>query len=220
MNVPFSTEEFLNVFKAYNEAVFPTQIIIWLICIYLVYICYSPVKNTNKIITIFLAVFWLWMGIAYHILFFSKINNAAFLFGAMFILQGILFLYYGYIKGKFHFIFRKDLYGITGLVMIAYALFVYPALGFVTDHIYPASPTIGLPCPTTIFTFGILMFNRNKTPFWLLIIPVIWSLIGTSAVINFGVYEDAGLLVAALLSTALMLRRNKSLTTSQIVVPG
>jgi hypothetical protein len=209
MNIPFSTEQFLNVFKVYNEAVFPAPIIFYLICIFLVYISFSPVRNNNKIIALFLAIFWLWMGIAYHIIFFTKINNAAFIFGALFILQGFLFFYHGFINNKFRFQFQKNLLGISGLILIAYALFVYPALSIATGHIYPASPTLGLPCPTTIFTFGMLLFNRDRTPIWLLIIPVIWSLIGTSAVINFGIYQDAGLLIAAIFSSILIIRGNQ-----------
>ena len=41
-----------------------------------------------------MAALWIWMGVAYHMLFFSQINKAAYLFGALFILEGILLLNY------------------------------------------------------------------------------------------------------------------------------
>ena len=93
--------------------------------------------------------------------------------------------------------------------MILYALIVYPFLGYFLGHRYPYSPTFGLPCPTTIFTFGILLTANRKVPVLVLIIPVIWSVIGFFAAISFGILEDTGLLVSGILAAILILRNNK-----------
>jgi hypothetical protein len=55
------------------------------------------------------------------------------------------------------------------------------------------------PCPTTIFTIGILLLARGNWVLWLSIIPVLWSLVGLAAAVQLGIPEDLGLPVAGLL---------------------
>jgi len=69
-------------------------------------------------------------------------------------------------------------------------------MGYLLGHTYPAAPAFGLPCPTTIFTFGILFFTEKNCLVFLLIIPFLWAVIGTFAAIHLGSYEDIGLLSA------------------------
>jgi hypothetical protein len=70
-------------------------------------------------------------------------------------------------------------------------------------------PVFGVtPCPVTIFTFGLLLWTERPVPRLLLVIPFLWSLVGVSAAISLDRGEDLGLVVAALLGTALLLWRN------------
>jgi hypothetical protein len=171
-----------------------------------------PISKSDKIISSILAFLWLWMGIVYHLIFFSKINKAAYLFGFVFILQGIIFLYFGVFQNKLCFQFRSARYGLTGIFLVIFALIGYPFLGYFLGHHYPSSPTFGLPCPTTIFSFGILLLTNKKFPILILAIPFLWSIVGFLAAINFGMIEDSGLLISALLSTVLLQFRNKMLS--------
>jgi hypothetical protein len=66
------------------------------------------------------------------------------------------------------------------------------------------------PCPTTIFTFGLLLWTRGRVPGWLLAVPTLWALIGFTAALTLGILEDTGLLVAGLLGTGLLLYRNRT----------
>ena len=63
---------------------------------------------------------------------------------------------------------------------------------------YPRTPTFGVPCPTTLFTVGILMMS---TPMYrrLLVIPLLWTFIGGSAALLLGVTTDFVLLAAGVL---------------------
>src|SRR6478735_636787 len=45
----------------------------------------------------------------------------------------------------------------------------------------PAVPTFGLPCPTTIFTIGVLLFAKAPVPRSAFIVPVLWALVGSTA---------------------------------------
>jgi len=215
MKPPFTLEQFLEVFKNYNQAVFPMQFILYLISAVAIYLVIKSNLKSDKIISIILSLLWLWMGIVYHIIFFTTINKAAYLFGGLFIIQGILFLLFGVFQNKLSFNFKKDKYGITGISLIVFALILYPILGYFFGHIYPSSPTFGLPCPTTIFTFGLVLMNIKKCPITILIIPFVWSVIGFMAAFQFGILEDTGLIVASLITACLLIYRNKILSVKE-----
>ena len=211
MNLPFTIEQFLNVFAEYNQAVWPFQIVLNLLALMAIVLCFKKVKSGDKINSGILAFLWLWIGIVYHIIHFTSINRTAFVFGIVFILQGLIFIYAGILKNQISFKYTISLYSITGAVFILYALIIYPLVGHLLGHVYPQSPTFGLPCPTTIFTFGILLFTDKRIPKYVLIIPLLWSLIGFSAAVNLSVYEDFGLVVAGILGTLLIYRRDRKL---------
>jgi hypothetical protein len=101
---------------------------------------------------------------------------------------------------------EKNVYGITGAVLVIFSLIIYPILGFLQGHIYPYSPTFGLPCPTTIFTFGVLLWSVNKITFRYWLIPLAWSLIGFIAATSLGIREDTGLLISGIMASVLLWR--------------
>lgn len=209
MEAPFTSEQFFSVFKAYNEAISPILPILFALALMIFLLSVVPGKITDKVISAGLSFLWIWMGLVYHIIFFSVVNKAAYVFGGLFIAQGILFLVFGVFRSDLIFRLRFSVYSVTGMVFILYSLIVYPIIGTVTGHRFPSSPTFGLPCPTTIFTFGILLLAIRRVPVWVLMIPVIWSVIGFGAVWMFGMYEDIGLLVASLTTCALLIYRNR-----------
>lgn len=203
--MPFTTSDFINIFKAYNTSVFPFQIVLFASAIYIIYLVIRLKKYSNKVVTGILIFYWLWNGIVYHILFFSSINPAAYAFGFVFIIQAALFYKAGIMDKNLVYEISNDLKTYTGALFILYALIIYPILGYTGGHIYPSSPTFGLPCPTVIFTFGILLWAKNKIPFYILAIPIIWSIIGISAAINLGIKEDFGLIISALIGSTLII---------------
>jgi len=208
MKLPFNTRQFLDVFKSYNQAIWPLQLVFILLAVITVcLVIWKPIIS-GKIIPCILALLWMWMGGVYHLVFFSTINEAANIFGLLFILQGILFLRYAIIKSP-AFELKKDIDGIAATALIIYSLVAYPAIGYYSGHGYPYSPTFGLPCPTTIFTFGLLLMTRKNCPVSILIIPFIWSVFGFSAAFHFGIVEDIWLLFSGLLTTSIFLFRNK-----------
>ncbi len=209
MKTAFTVEQFFGIFKKYNEAIFPMQLLLYLLAIIAIYLVIKPAGKSSRIIAGILGFLWLWMGIVYHLVFFTRINNAAYIFGAIFILQSILFLFFGVLHDKFSFRLQHGVYGITGIVLILFSLIIYPVLGYFLGHVYPGSPTFGLPCPTTIFTFGLLLLNDKKLPLPVLIIPITWSVIGFTATFKFGVTEDIALLLSGLITLAMTITRRQ-----------
>jgi len=208
MELPFTTEQFLEVFGQYNNEVFPIQFLFIGLGLGVVALGLWPKKDAGRAISAILALLWLWMGIVYHWGFFSDINKAAFVFGAAFVAQGALFISKGVLINKLTFSHRPTPAVWVGSAMMLYALVIYPLLGYALGRGYPVSPTFGLPCPTTIFTFGILLWLDKKPPIYLLFIPFLWSIIGFMAAIKLGIREDIGLAVSAVI-TAWLLMRNR-----------
>lgn len=197
MKFPFTTEQFFAIFEKYNTTIFPMQILIFFAGCFLLYLIYTKKKNPNKIIGYLLGCIWLWAGIVYHISFFTEINKAAYIFGSIFIIQGIIFITSTY-HGKLLFEFTNTLEKQISLFFITFGLIIYPLIGFILEKSVVHTISLGLPCPTTIFTCGLLGLQLGNIKKYLLIIPAIWSFIGLFAAISMGVYQDFVMPVAAL----------------------
>jgi hypothetical protein len=101
---------------------------------------------------------------------------------------------------------------LAGFSLVLFALGAYPAWSVWAGHGYPAMPTFGLPCPTTLFTIGILAFlvvPHPRSPF---VVPVLWGLVGAQAAFLLGVTQDLGLIVAAVAGIVLMARSREPAT--------
>jgi hypothetical protein len=208
MRIPFTTESFFELFGEYNQGVFPVQIIFYLLSFFIIYLLIRKKDDPSKVISLILGFFWLWMGFVYHILFFSKINPAAYLFGALFILQGSAFLYAGVFRDNLEFRYSNNVYSITAWVLIIYALFIYPVIGHFSGHFYPYAPEMSAPCPTTIFTFAILLFTSKRISKYLLVIPFAWSVIGFSAAAYLNVVQDYGLIISGVVVLFMIILRD------------
>lgn len=148
-----------------------------------------------------IAPLWAWTGVAYHLVHFTAINPAANVFGALFLLQAALFLWWGVGRGRLEYHRPTGLRAAASGAILLHALVVYPLLGGLAGHAYMASPTFGAPCPAVIYTFGVLLL-ADTVPLWLLVVPALWALIGSTAVLAFGVYQDLGLILSAALTAA------------------
>jgi hypothetical protein len=202
MPVPFSREQFFAVFAAYNEAVAPAQLLLLTLGIAAAALALRPprVRWSDRAIGVVLAGLWLWMGVEYHWRFFRSINPAATLFGAAFVVEGLLLAWVAVLQRRLSFRAPRSLRGGAALGLLVYAFAVYPAVGWALGHRYPAAPTFGLPCPTTIATLALLLWTEDRPPLTVMLIPWAWALIGSTGAVQFGVWEDLGLPVALVLS--------------------
>jgi hypothetical protein len=210
--MPFTTEQFINVFREYNLFAYPLQIILLIFGTACTFFIHLKKQNTFRIISIFIVFLWLWTGYIYFIKFFSVINNAAIAFGVLFIIQGILFFIGLTINNKSDFKFENKLQIYSGYFFVIFGLIIYPLIGLLSGKSLYATISLGLPCPTLIYTFGILILAGKNLPKYLLIIPVLWAFIGFFAAIKFGVYQDVALPVSALTAVYSVYfgRRNKA----------
>ncbi len=197
MTPPFTITDFLAVFAAYNAAIWPAQIAAYGIGVVVVAAVFVRRGISVQLAVAALAILWAFTGIGYHLLFFSRINPIAPIFAAFFVLQAVLFLASAFRVGDLRFELGADMPSVAGLMTIGYAVVVYPILGMWAGHGWDAGPMFGVaPCPTTIFTIGILMMARGRWRLWLSIIPFLWSLVGLAAAVQLGIPEDLAMPVA------------------------
>jgi hypothetical protein len=204
--LPFTQEQFYAVFAAYNTAVWPLQWVAYLLGIVIVLLVFRGSSAGDGAIAVGLAVMWAWTGVVYHAMHFSNINPAALVFAGMFVLEAALLLY---AARRRLLVFSPPLSpsGWIGIALIGYAMVLYPLLSLWAGHPYPSMPTFGItPCPTTLFTFGLLLLPIERVPGWLLAIPFAWALIGGSAALLLGVPQDWMLLVSSIGVAVLVLR--------------
>jgi hypothetical protein len=206
MRVPFTLDQFLDVFGRYNEAVWPLQLLLLAMAAVAIAAAVRGGRSGSRVASTILAILWIWMGVVYHALFFRPINPAALLFAVAFVAEGVLIAWLGVVRSTLKFKPHRGAGTTIGFVLILYALLIYPAIGYAIGHSYPLSPTFGVPCPTTIFTFGMLLLCASPRSRAVLVIPAAWAVLGAFAATRLGMWEDIGLVVAAVVAITVVLR--------------
>ena len=214
--LPFSQDAFFALFEQYNRAIWPAQIVAYVLALVALGLALRPIANSGRIVAAVLALAWAWNGTVYHVLYFATINFMAEIFGAFFVLQALLLIWTGVLRGKIAFRFRGDGAAWAGVALAVFAMAVYPLLGWLLGHGWPRAPIFGVaPCPMTIFTMGLLLLTEGRAPVHLAVIPVLWSLVGGTAAWFLGVTEDLALPVAGLGGLALILWKNRVLVAAR-----
>ena len=171
MQLPFTREQFFDLFAAYNTRVWPALITLWIASVIVSVLLLRSRRPPNRWISALLAAHWAWSGLVYHAAFFTRINPAAWIFGMFFLVQAALFVWIGIVQRRLSFVPSRTGWALVGWLFIAYAL-VYPAINAVQHLSVWRIPAFGVPCPTTIFTAGLLMLGASR--WWpLAIVPVI-----------------------------------------------
>lgn len=204
MQLPFSTGQFFGVFRQYNETVWPAQIILLMLAFGAVALVIFPRRWSGLAISAILAFLWTWLGLAYHFAFFAAVNPLAYVFSAVSVAGAIVFIWQGVVRRRLEFGMRRGARTLVGFVLVLFAVAVYPAWSIHAGHRYPALPTFGLPCPTTIFTLGMLAFLAPPYPRSPFLVPVLWCFVGAQAAFLLGVAPDLGLIVAGITGIALV----------------
>lgn len=203
MQLPFSVEQFFSTIQAYNTAVWPAQVFLLALALAALVLVYVRKSWSGVAISVILAVLWAWMALAYHLAFFTTVNPAAYGFSAITLIGALTFFWQGVARRRLDFKLTPGTRPVVGCVLVAFSLIVYPAWSVHAGHGYPSLPTFGLPCPTTIFTVGLLSFLTTPYPRSPLVVPVLWCLVGAQAVLLLGVPPDSGLIVAGIVGSVL-----------------
>jgi hypothetical protein len=221
VNLPFTSEQFFDVFRRYNEAVWPAQIALNLIGAFVAMAAWRANARRSwawaRAAFILLAALWLWTGIVYFKMFFASITPAGQIFGSLFIAQAGLLLLSAWQDGDSFEPATRSNMGVAASI-IAYALLLYPMIGMALGQQYPAVPTFGAPCPLVIFTFGVFCLLPASTPRFAIAVPLFWAVVSSYAALGFGVHEDLGLVVAAIAAIVVIHHATHRTTAAPLAV--
>ncbi len=201
--MPFTPEQFLALFASYNAAIFPLQAVTLAAAgLAAALVALRPGRATDAAVAGILAAFSALTGGGYFLLGFTRLSPAGYGFAAIFLAEAALLALAALRPGELRFGGAPRWRAVAGAAIALYGLVAYPLLGLAAR---PAleSPWMGVvPCPTTIFTLGLLLLARTARPARYLAPLIAWSAIGTVAALRLGIREDLGMTVAALVAAA------------------
>ena len=210
--VPFSRDVFLGLFERYNAAVWPGHLVAYAVAVLILLSAVRQQRGNGPLIAAALAAAWVWSGIVFHMTHFATLVWAAWAFGAAFVLQGLLFLVSGVLRDRLAFRFEGGIAGWAGLGLAVFAMAGYPVVGVLAGQSLAQTAPFGLaPCPTAIFTLGILLLAEPPVPLHLLVIPVLWAVVGGAIGWVLDMPRDLALPIAAVLAAVLAGANNRRL---------
>lgn len=208
MNLPFTSAQFWSVFETYNLTVWPAQILLNLVGTAAVgWALFRPEKP--RVAFGLTAMLWVWAGVAYHASFWAAVTPIGYVFAAIFLAQALLLLWA--VRNATEFVPPSPAQIWLGGALFVYALLVYPLILSMSGHHFPSTPTFGVPCPATIFTFGLFCVFASSIPVQLLVIPLMWTVFATSAIAHLDVAADYGMAVAAVAAVVAWLAAHPSM---------
>jgi len=171
-----STETWWDQIEAYNNAIFPMQIIIVVVAAVLTYLLFvKPDTKTNNMMKAYLSFTFAWNGIIFFLIFGKELPGT-FLGAPLCILVAILFVWDIFAnKTQFRV---PDIKWQRYLMMLWILLaFLYPLIGFALGHYYPKTCIFGvMPCPTTVFALALLAAAIPKIDKKVYILLLVWAL--------------------------------------------
>jgi len=204
--LPFSRSEFLQVLARYNAEFWPVAIALWAASLVAAVSILRNGRLSDRSISGLLAVHWSWSGVVYHAGYFTAINPAAWVFAAAFVTQAMLLVRSGVVQRQLQYDAGRSARHRLAAALMIYAL-AYPFISLLdlpsdgswswtSAGLAIPAPLFAVPCPTTLFTAGLLL-SAKRLPLSLAMIPVAWSCIGGSAALLLGVRADFALFAAA-----------------------
>jgi hypothetical protein len=197
MALPFSHDQFLDVFGSYNTALWPAVALLWVATALAAALWIVRGAISRRALFALLAIHWAWSGLVYHFMYFEAINPAARLFAALFVVEGLILA--GARRPSVSVRFQPNARGMMAAAFVFGGL-LYPAAGLAFGLHYPRMPLFGVPCPTTLVTAGWLLAATGSSRF-AKIVPILWCVAAGSAAITLGIRADLALIAAGAVMT-------------------
>jgi len=172
----FSPRTYFRLFELYNAAIWPAQIAALGLGIVILLLLRHSTVSRGRWVSATLAVFWLWVGIAFHMKRYATINWTAVYFGWGFALEAGLWIGFG-VLGRLTWLRPPDLARRSGVGILLFALAVEPLVDLLGRG-WRGTPILGVaPDPTAVATLGILLATTGRGRGVLSVIPAIWCAI-------------------------------------------
>jgi uncharacterized membrane protein HdeD (DUF308 family) len=133
MSPSFTLEQFLDVMARYNAAFWPLRFLAYLLGILAVIFTIRNTMYANNIISVILAAFWIWVGIVFNWMYFSKLSATGPILAVLFVIEGVLLIAAGVFGKRLSF---KDAYGVIGWLLVLFGMVGYPAIEYLLGRGY------------------------------------------------------------------------------------
>lgn len=174
----FSSRTYYRLFELYNDAWWPLHLLALALGVAMLALGRRGGDGAGRALAVILALCWLWVGWMFHAQRYAGINPAAVYFAGAFVVQALLLLWLGALRGKFAPARASALRQRAGLGLLLFALLAIPLIGPLLGRGWAQAEVFGMaPDPTALATLGVLLFAGVRPVGWLFPIPVVWCLI-------------------------------------------
>lgn len=134
MDIPFTLEQFYAVFRDYNEAVWPAQLLLVFIALASITLALQRRRWSGVSVSVILGFLWAWIAVTYHLSFFTRISPAAYVFSAISMAGAVVFIWRGVIRRRLQFKWMPGMRAYAGVALMIFALLAYPIWSACTAH--------------------------------------------------------------------------------------
>jgi hypothetical protein len=168
----FSPRTWLRLHELYNAEIWPAQIVALALGFAIVVLARRGGGRSGPVVAVLLAACWLWVAWAFHWRRYATINFAAAWFAGAFVVEALLLVVLGAVRGSLAL--DANAWRRPGLWLVAFALVAQPLLGLLAGRSLLQSEYFGVaPDPTATATLGILLLAQRRSPI-LMAIPLAW----------------------------------------------
>jgi hypothetical protein len=204
----FSPRTYYRLFELYNAELWPLPILAFLFGVAVWMLWRQGGGRAGRAIAVILAGCWVWVAWGFHWQRYAGINLAAGYFALAFVIQAVLLLWLGGVRGRLALAPASRMRQRAGLGLFGFALLVLPLIGPLLGRSWTQMEVFGMaPDPTALATLGILLFAGVRPLGWLFPIPLIWCLISGATLWAMESPDFWVAPLAALLAAGLAVRR-------------
>jgi hypothetical protein len=204
----FSPRTYYRMFELYHQQIWPIQIVAIGSVVAIPVLLRRDADWARRTIAGLLAAWWLWVGIAFHLARYATINWAARYFAALFVVQAVLLVWQGVVRGRLCMVVSRDRAGWMAVGLLAVTVILEPVASRLAGRTWPQAELVGLtPDPTAIATLALLALVTPRSPRSLLVIPVLWCAIGAATLWALDSAEAWIVILAGISGIALAIRQ-------------
>lgn len=200
----FSTQTYYRLFELYNRDLWPLQMLALVLGVIVLVLWRRGGDRAGRAIAVILAACWLWVAWGFHWQRYASINLAAGYFALAFVVQALLLLWLGGLRGRLTPAPATRLQQRAGLGLLLFSLLMFPLIGPLLGRSWTQAEVFGMaPDPTALATLGVLLLAGVRPVWGLFPIPVVWCLLSGTTLWAMESPDFAVVPLAALLAVIL-----------------
>ena len=170
----FSPRTYFRMLELYNRQIWPAQIAAVAAGLLVARLARSPRGGSGRVVSVVLAVCWLWLSVGFEARHYASINWAARGLAWAFGLEAALLLAIGTAGGRLGSGAGRSGAGTAGFALFLFALLGYPLACRLAGRPWPQAEAFGTaPDPTALATIALVLRERASVCLPLALIPAI-----------------------------------------------